>query len=184
MSLYLLLVIFQLLYELMFYRDTQLCDFTTIGHDNIFSFFEGQVSNEQEESLKHVKVNSREQHQQVLAKLQKEAPFRIKLENPSLSGEFSFLLGGVGDARHLFGSLLDLESVDFTKKIAPESGENSNSNSAKLKFHFSMVDIKEPVIARDLTMLYILLRFSKFNKREQQENIHALEVLSSLSFLN
>lgn len=139
------------------------------------SCFEGQITQEQENSLNP--ANTKEEHTTLLLQLQKDAPFRIRIEDASQTGPFSFLFGGVGDARHLFGSLLDLECVDWP--------------ATRQRFQFTMVDIKEPAIARDLVMFYIFRHISKFTPEQQQKDINAIEVnqhliiniIYSLSFL-
>lgn len=44
------------------------------------------------------------------------------------------------------------------------------------RFHFTMVDIKATVIARDLVMFYILRALSRFSLDQMQHDVAAIEV--------
>jgi tetratricopeptide (TPR) repeat protein len=61
----------------------------------------------------------------------------------------SILFGGVGDARHVFVTLLDLYHQQQT-------------NVPKKKFHLTLNDIKETTLARDILLLLILHRLGQF----------------------
>ena len=58
---------------------------------------------------------------------------------------YDYLLGGVGDARHLFSTLV---SICVVEEAMPEVVE--------AQYHFTIVDLKPAAIARDLVMLLML----------------------------
>jgi hypothetical protein len=70
------------------------------------------------------------------------------------------MFGGIGDARHLFESLSDL-------------GRCPTPTSKR--FHFTMVDIKHVVIARDLVLFYIFKHLSQFSMEQMNQDIAAIE---------
>ncbi|KAJ6451125.1 hypothetical protein C8R47DRAFT_1170433 [Mycena vitilis] len=61
--------------------------------------------------------------------------------------ELAFLFGGVGDARHVFGTLIDLHET--SRRM------NQNRRSA-LRVHITLLDIKEHALARDLVVIVLL----------------------------
>ncbi|KAJ7607618.1 hypothetical protein DFH06DRAFT_1111847 [Mycena polygramma] len=61
--------------------------------------------------------------------------------------ELAFLFGGVGDARHVFGTLIDLHET--SRRM------NQNRRSA-LRVHITLLDIKEHALARDLVVMVLL----------------------------
>jgi Domain of unknown function (DUF4470) len=106
-----------------------------IGQDRPVSAFTAPLSQAQKDSIRN--TETKELGHKRMHDYAKEAPLRIYPNNPN-QDHFSFIFGGIGDARHLFASLEDLlESCD-----APNVK----------RFHFTMVDIKAVVIARNLVM--------------------------------
>jgi Domain of unknown function (DUF4470) len=135
-----------------------------MGQDRPVSAFTAPLSTEQRDIIadsETTELSLKRQHD-----FAKDAPLRIHPNSPN-QDHFSFLFGGIGDARHLFTSLQDLL----------ESCESPNSK----RFHFTMVDIKAVVIARDLVMFYIFKHCGRFTKEQMKIDMEAIEVNSSLS---
>ncbi len=82
---------------------------------------------------------------------------------PSSESSYSFLYGGIGDARHVLASLIHLdnccEQLPATKLV-----------------HFTLVDHKASHIARSLVTFYLLHRLSTFPREEHRSNLDAVEV--------
>jgi hypothetical protein len=95
-----------------------------------------------------------------------DSPSRIKLAETS--SPLSFLFGGVGDGRHLFASLLDI--ADQLRAL-PESRQQQQGS-----IHFTLLDIKAAVIARNLVVLALLERLSTFDPATRHENEDAIMV--------
>ncbi|KAJ7183825.1 hypothetical protein C8R46DRAFT_1308885 [Mycena filopes] len=65
----------------------------------------------------------------------------------------AFLYGGIGDARHVFGTLIDLH-----QRVRLERLNQKQQNA--LKVHITLLDIKEHSLARDLLVLFFLSKIS------------------------
>ena len=76
----------------------------------------------------------------------------------------NFLLGGFGDARHLYASLTDLHTQAETL---------SERNRKNLKVLFCVNDIKAHQVAKMFIMLSALRKLSQFNNYEIKNDIHA-----------
>ncbi|KAJ7110686.1 hypothetical protein C8R44DRAFT_883805 [Mycena epipterygia] len=59
----------------------------------------------------------------------------------------AFFFGGVGDARHVFGTLISLHDTSYRL--------NENQRDA-LNVHITLLDIKEHALARDLVVMFLL----------------------------
>lgn len=94
-----------------------------------------------------------------------EPEFNLQMAN-STQDDYSFLFAGIGDARNLFATLITIGALTA-----------SNSSLRSKKFHFTLLDIKPAVFARDFLMFRLLLD----TKRETSKK--AAETLVALSYL-
>ncbi len=138
-------------------------EYFVIGHDRPASAFAGILTPEQLQQVR----NSPEMDQMALKKarieMSKKAHLRIQ-PNDNKRESVTVLYGGIGDARHLYASLVDMSDSIGEGEPHPQ-------------FYFTVVDIKAAVVARDLVMLYILKRLTRFNLEERKSE-EALEVIS------
>ncbi|KAJ7578709.1 hypothetical protein C8J56DRAFT_968871 [Mycena floridula] len=81
---------------------------------------------------------------------------------------FSAMFCGIGDARHLYASLLDA-GQDFPK-----------SKGKKIKIHFTAVDIHPTALARDLLVLFALQEISTFDNHSTGRSKELLVMLHYL----
>lgn len=81
----------------------------------------------------------------------------------------SFMIGGIGDARHLFGSLLDIDEMQ-------DDNQKEISSAKENKIHFTLVDINGAIVARDLVMMYVLKNLSVFSAEQMKFETAAVEV--------
>ncbi|KAJ7886396.1 hypothetical protein B0H14DRAFT_2338211, partial [Mycena olivaceomarginata] len=98
-------------------------------------------------------------HDDILSLLEKSSEF----EDSSLTGEqdsidlatfseaqlskLAFLFGGVGDARHVFGTVVGLHET--LNRLSPKQRK-------ALKVHITLLDVKEHALARDLAAIFFL----------------------------
>ncbi|KAJ7218678.1 hypothetical protein GGX14DRAFT_437608 [Mycena pura] len=66
---------------------------------------------------------------------------------PTRLSSLAFLLGGVGDARHVFGTLVGIHET---------SRRMNTKQQDALKVHVTLLDIKEHALARDLVVVFLL----------------------------
>eukprot|EP00026_Physarum_polycephalum_P002110 Phypoly_transcript_02114.p1 GENE.Phypoly_transcript_02114~~Phypoly_transcript_02114.p1 ORF type:complete len:881 (+),score=99.61 Phypoly_transcript_02114:86-2644(+) len=89
---------------------------------------------------------------------------------PLKEESYSILFAGIADARHLFASLADL-------------GNASALSPFPKTIHFTLVDVKAVVIARDLILLYVLNDLSAINPKEHLTKEEAIQLLALLQYL-
>ncbi|KAK0442712.1 uncharacterized protein EV420DRAFT_1752253 [Desarmillaria tabescens] len=91
-----------------------------------------------------------------------DVPLSLNQLSPSKISQLSFLFAGVGDARHVFGSLIGLG------RAFAEIGKNKRK---KFRAHLTLLDIHPSVLARDLCFLILLdnLVSGKYDEKEQVE---------------
>ncbi|KAK8851162.1 hypothetical protein PGQ11_013641 [Apiospora arundinis] len=94
-----------------------------------------------------------------------EPEFNLEMAN-SKQDDYSFLFAGVGDARNLFATLITIGSM-----------ATSNPALSSNKFHFTLLDIKPSVFARDLLIFRLLL------DTKHKSKIKASETLAVISYL-
>ncbi|KAK8064632.1 tetratricopeptide [Apiospora phragmitis] len=94
-----------------------------------------------------------------------EPEFNVEMAN-SKQDDYSFLFAGIGDARNLFATLITIGALTA-----------SNPSLMSKKFHFTLLDIKPAVFARDLLMFRLLLDAA------QESSAKTLETLVALSYL-
>ncbi|KAK7038312.1 hypothetical protein R3P38DRAFT_3475165 [Favolaschia claudopus] len=99
-------------------------EYFTIGHDSFHSLLQGCLSGWGPHS-------------------EATCPGDSDIPKHSAGGQstFSFLFGGVGDARHVYSTLLDIYL--------------QNRSSKQVTAHFSLVDIQPAALARDLIFLLV-----------------------------
>jgi hypothetical protein len=152
--------------------DTRSPEYFIVGHDKSLSAFSGHFTGEQGKLLGNAEGISLEKRNKLLHESILQTSNRIHMDSPQQ--HYAFLFGGIGDARHLFVSLADMN--DFCPSPTTK------------RFHFTMVDINSAVIARDLVMFYIFKQLSQFSLEQMQQDIAAIEVLRNssitLSFLH
>eukprot|EP01112_Ceratiomyxa_fruticulosa_P010107 TRINITY_DN2662_c0_g1_i6.p1 TRINITY_DN2662_c0_g1~~TRINITY_DN2662_c0_g1_i6.p1 ORF type:complete len:904 (-),score=189.72 TRINITY_DN2662_c0_g1_i6:46-2757(-) len=84
----------------------------------------------------------------------------------------SVFFGGIGDARHLFATI-----VDAARQI------NALADKSKVPtLHFTMVDHMAAVIARDLVILTLLQKLADFKPEERGTNTEALKITAVLEY--
>eukprot|EP00026_Physarum_polycephalum_P001837 Phypoly_transcript_01840.p1 GENE.Phypoly_transcript_01840~~Phypoly_transcript_01840.p1 ORF type:complete len:982 (+),score=166.31 Phypoly_transcript_01840:80-2947(+) len=140
--------------------DTRAPEYYIVGHDRPVSAFAGHLTQDQYDLLRDTQDN--EEHRKLLHELKLKASRRIHFNTDQ--DNFAFLFGGIGDARHLFESLSELNDLC----PAPTTK----------KFHFTLVDVKPTVIARDLVMFYIFKLLSRFSSEQMKHDIEAIEILA------
>ncbi|SJL14510.1 uncharacterized protein ARMOST_17971 [Armillaria ostoyae] len=91
-----------------------------------------------------------------------DVPLSLKQLSLSKISKLSFLFAGVGDARHVFGSLIGLG------RAFSELGKNKRK---QFKAHLTLLDIHPSVLARDLCFLILLANLvsGKYDEKEQVE---------------
>ncbi|KAK6860450.1 hypothetical protein PG995_004086 [Apiospora arundinis] len=94
-----------------------------------------------------------------------EPEFNLEMAN-SKQDDYSFLFAGVGDARNLFATLITIGSM-----------ATSNPALSSKKFHFTLLDIKPSVFARDLLIFRLLL------DTKHESKVKASETLAVISYL-
>jgi tetratricopeptide (TPR) repeat protein len=144
--------------------DTRSGEYYIVGHDRSVSAFSAPLTHEQLQTLRA--LPDQESFAKMHHQFSLEAPLRIHFNTPQQS--FAFLFGGIGDARHLFESLTELGA------LCPPSTTK--------RFHFTMVDIKHTVIARDLVMFYIFKRLLHFSLEQMRQDTTAIENLALAHF--
>ena len=83
--------------------------------------------------------------------------------------QISFFFAGIGDARHLFGTMVGIEHFEFEHRDAP-----------RRKFHFTINDVKVPAIARDLVIFALLQDLAEL---EDTRSGHASLILGTLHYV-
>ncbi|KAJ7183828.1 hypothetical protein C8R46DRAFT_1344531 [Mycena filopes] len=78
----------------------------------------------------------------------------------------AFLYGGVGDARHVFGTLIDLHQRVRLERL------NQKQRKA-LKVHITLLDIKEHSLARDLLVLFFLSKIANCSDTTEKLELQA-----------
>ncbi|KAK9770006.1 putative DUF4470 domain-containing protein [Seiridium cardinale] len=79
---------------------------------------------------------------------------------------YSFLLAGVGDGRNVFATLAFISLMGLSKPLLLSK-----------KFHFTLLDIKPAVFARDLLMFRLLLDAAKESNEKSSETLVILSYL-------
>lgn len=77
----------------------------------------------------------------------RQFPLNITGMSPARLSELAFLFGGVGDARHVFGTLIGL-SQTFCKL--------SKTKQAKVHAHFTLLDIHLTILTKDLCLFMLV----------------------------
>jgi hypothetical protein len=70
------------------------------------------------------------------------------------------LFAGVGDARHVFTTLYSIFEKEQETKVDAEISEPDRRKIFSSRFHFSALDLKFPVLARDLVMFLVIDQLS------------------------
>ncbi|KAK8122631.1 hypothetical protein PG984_011301 [Apiospora sp. TS-2023a] len=94
-----------------------------------------------------------------------EPEFNLEMAN-STQEDYSFLFAGIGDARNLFATLISIGALTASK-----------SSLKSKKFHFTLLDIKPAVFARDFLMFRLLLDTKKESSAEASKTLVALSYL-------
>ncbi|KAJ7452811.1 hypothetical protein FB451DRAFT_1373943 [Mycena latifolia] len=102
------------------------CEYFTISHDDVKSMLDKSA--------------------ELLPGAGEDAIYLGRLAHDQLSS-LTFLLGGVGDARYVFGTLVGIHEASH--RISPAQRD-------LLRVHITLLDIKEHALARDLVVLFIL----------------------------
>ncbi|KAK9415882.1 putative DUF4470 domain-containing protein [Seiridium unicorne] len=84
----------------------------------------------------------------------------------AVQDSYSFLLAGVGDARNVFATLAFISLMGLSKPPLLSK-----------KFHFTLLDIKPAVFARDLLMFRLLLDAAKESSEKSSETLVTLSYL-------
>ncbi len=84
----------------------------------------------------------------------------------SSESQASFFFGGVGDARHLYATLIGIATREQARPDLPEK-----------KYHFTINDIKAPAIARDFLVLLLLHDLSELQDLSSDEGTLILATL-------
>ncbi|KAF9055350.1 hypothetical protein BDZ89DRAFT_1055943 [Hymenopellis radicata] len=123
----------------------QTLEYYVVGHDPVNSILRsqhtGQDSRASDVLARHVR-------------LPRKGPF-----------DFSAFFCGIGDARHMYGSLLDLGQ------------DCPNRPPTPLKIHFTAVDIHPTALARDLIVLFSLKELATFKDPESSKRAKHLLVM-------
>ncbi|TCD64567.1 hypothetical protein EIP91_003894 [Steccherinum ochraceum] len=82
-------------------------------------------------------------------------PFDFGALSTSQLSQLAFLFGGIGDARHLFSSIIGLHAA-YKKLDEPEK--------AAFKVHITALDLQPSVLARDLCLLLLLDQLARAEK--------------------
>ncbi|KAI0724335.1 hypothetical protein C8T65DRAFT_733972 [Cerioporus squamosus] len=82
---------------------------------------------------------------------QSSYPLHVNKLPVDLLSEVAFLFGGVGDGRHVFGTVCGLHNT--YKKL-------SKAKQAQFRSHITMLDIHDGMIARDLCILMLLHEYN------------------------
>jgi hypothetical protein len=96
--------------------------------------------------------------------------FDASLANESPEEPASFLFGGIGDARHLYATLIGIA------KHETDSKSPSDRN-----FHFTINDINPVVFARDIVIFFLLLDLSQYSA--DCATSEPMEILTALYFI-
>ncbi|KAF8962201.1 hypothetical protein BDZ97DRAFT_1130396 [Flammula alnicola] len=89
--------------------------------------------------------------------------------------KLSFLFGGSGDARHVFGTLIDV--ADSTRNLPLPEQRNS------VDLHMTLVDIHPATLARTLIVLALVLRIIETRRNEGLQSQLELELHTTLFYV-
>jgi len=84
--------------------------------------------------------------------------FDAALCDGSTQDAISIFFAGIGDARHFYATIADIARHERNSKKVP-----------KRKYHFTVLDLKAPAIARDLIILDLLIKLSKIQDKTLPE---------------
>lgn len=93
------------------------------------------------------------------------------LDNDGDDCLLSVFFGGVGDARHVFVTLMDIHK---------QVGELSPSDKTKFRFHFTMNDVKAAVLAKGVIYLVVLKGLGEFQAYSCVQKDAAAGMLATL----
>lgn len=91
----------------------------------------------------------------------------MQTANPADS-QISFFCGGIGDARHMFRTFLDIEHHEKSGKTSPKH------------YHFTIVDVNKYALARDLILFMLLQDLSVIGDASSDE---AILILSTIFYV-
>ena len=95
-----------------------------------------------------------------------EAEAQVNREMMAESSEpLSFFFGGIGDARHLFATIITLRAL-----------ERDTQQLSQRQYHFTINDLKAGVLARDLVILRLLCDLTE----SAEKNTEKLEIKTTL----
>ncbi|KAF8876824.1 hypothetical protein BD779DRAFT_1695306 [Infundibulicybe gibba] len=100
-----------------------------------------------------------------------ESPIDLNKIPKNELGELSFLLGGVGDARHVYSSLIGAERAYLR---LPHSKRDS------FRLHFNLLDIHPAPLARDLCVMLLLDQLLNVGKDDATEKA---EILTTIFYI-
>ncbi|KAL8673296.1 MAG: hypothetical protein Q9168_002294 [Polycauliona sp. 1 TL-2023] len=84
----------------------------------------------------------------------------------SVKEPISLFFGGIGDARNLFATLIEIVRL-----------ETIDSRPAKRKYHATINDLKAPTLARNLIMFYLLDDLAQFKAADAARRFEQLTVI-------
>ncbi|KAH7922618.1 hypothetical protein BV22DRAFT_1070111 [Leucogyrophana mollusca] len=100
-----------------------------------------------------------------------ESPLKLnELSHEDLS-QISILFGGVGDARHVFGTLIGMHRAH--KKLSPQK-------RASFHAHLTLLDIQDTALARDLCILMLI---NDLLERSDHDKITQVEIKATIFYV-
>lgn len=149
-------------------RDTRTPEYYIVGHDRPISALSGFFTPREHDVIRNHSAESDAAQKAFMRQQDLANSHRILMDKPT-QDMYSIFYGGIGDARHLFTTLVDM--VDTC----------TIDNNAK--FHFTMVDHKPVVIARDLVLFYLFESLATFDVSRHTIDPAAIEVTPPPPFI-
>eukprot|EP01088_Endostelium_zonatum_P014844 TRINITY_DN3399_c0_g1_i1.p1 TRINITY_DN3399_c0_g1~~TRINITY_DN3399_c0_g1_i1.p1 ORF type:complete len:683 (-),score=153.06 TRINITY_DN3399_c0_g1_i1:95-2143(-) len=173
---------------------TSALEYYVVGTDMATSAFAGMVYQTEENPLQDMMYppdkppTSREEgeSQQMKDKRATMGDVSYRINVTTSKTPISVYYGGIGDARHLFATI-----IDAGIQIKRAQGRNNNNNSTSFKtttiipqpVHFTMLDIKAAAIARDLILFYAIDRLAQLQPFKNPKNQAVIETVVLLEYL-
>ncbi|CEO97084.1 unnamed protein product (mitochondrion) [Plasmodiophora brassicae] len=162
-------------------RITNVYEFYPVGHDEATSAMSGAFSDGT--SVGGDDPNGLRLRQSVPPSEDTRSAMWLSKMDAQQLGDLSFFFGGVGDARHVFTTLMD---VQRQMKAMTRDGEWPASDHpiwSELRVGVVLNDIAIPVLARNLIILYALWELGAFTIEQAQSLLDAVELAALIHFV-
>eukprot|EP01113_Clastostelium_recurvatum_P030106 TRINITY_DN3648_c0_g3_i2.p1 TRINITY_DN3648_c0_g3~~TRINITY_DN3648_c0_g3_i2.p1 ORF type:complete len:1023 (+),score=197.58 TRINITY_DN3648_c0_g3_i2:481-3549(+) len=149
-------------------------EYYVVGHDKASSALSGliEVTEEQEDvEAKDYDEVAPPQNLGHHDSLEKDSPLRLHI---SRNDDISLLFAGIGDARHLFATIIDL---------AQQMKQTPSPSSSSWKVHCTMIDLVPAIFARDLLLFHIIDKLGVALDHHAQGSLEVVMIVSVLLYL-